>query len=382
MPPHRHPSPSRRELRALRLRLLRLRDELGLIRRDHWCRKYNPSQPRVPAGNAGGGQWTSGTGGGGAGSTGANANPGFSDGPASDGDAGWSSLGEGWNEDGSVFEQAVTDGEGTTIQSEYAASRIAGFDERQTIIRDGGDTITFETTDKVQSIYFGGPDGDLVARTNWTSSGPEPDATVQPAFAPLLAAPTILLGGAILFNWQSPFNGIDGQQAVMGFNGREYQLGDGTSTSGKLDLSYSGRITQEEAELACRRLPEAQKLADRAADAAGSPDLYPSRAIYGTDVHTRFAQYVKDLRDINFQAERSYLKERIEGVDSDKVPYGYPNSIRVDAYEYRRGTLCVYDLKTGLAGLSDRRADILANAIKLGFSPILRIIVIEVRPRH
>jgi len=54
-----------RELRAARLRLLRLRDELCLIRRDHWHRKYNPNQPRVPSGNAGGGQWTSGAGGGG-----------------------------------------------------------------------------------------------------------------------------------------------------------------------------------------------------------------------------------------------------------------------------------------------------------------------------
>jgi len=55
----------------------------------------------------------------------------------------------------------------------------------------------------------------------------------------------------------------------------------------------------------------------------------------------------------------------------------------VDAYEYRDdGTLCVYDLKTGKAGLSDRRADILANAIKLGFKPIRRIIVMEVRPKQ
>ena len=65
------------------------------------------------------------------------------------------------------------------------------------------------------------------------------------------------------------------------------------------------------------------------------------------------------------------------------MPYGYPRSIRVDAYEYRDdGTLCVYDLKTGKAGLSDRRADILANAIKLGFKPIRRIIVMEVRPKQ
>lgn len=367
-----------RELRAARLRLLRLRDELCLIRRDHWRRKYNPGQPRVPSGNAGGGQWTSGEGGGG-GSGGGDPLP--PDGSSLDADTDWSSLGEGWSEDGSIFEQAVTDGEGTTIQSEYAASRAADFDERQTVVDPHGNKTSFETTGNIQSIYDGGPDGDLVARTIWTASGPEPDATVQPAFAPLVAAPTIITGGVILFGWMSPLNGIDGQQAVMGFNARDYHLGD--STAGKFDLTYSGRITEEQAELACMRLPDVRELADRAANAAGSPDLYPSRTVYGTDVHTRFARYINDLNDFRFRAERSFLKERIEGVNSQEVPYGYPRSIRVDAYEYREdGTLCVYDLKTGKAGLPDRRADILASAIKLGFNPVRRIIVMEVRPRQ
>ncbi|WP_306223705.1 hypothetical protein [Bosea beijingensis] len=371
-----------RELRAARLRLLRLRDELCLIRRDHFYRKYNPNQPRVPSGNAGGGQWTSGAGGGGSSGGGTDGGDPLSpDGSSLDADTGWSSLGEGWNEDGSIFEQTVTDGEGTTIRSEYAASREASFDERQTVIQPDGNKTSFETTGNVQSIYDGGPDGDLVARTTWTASGPEPDATVQPAFAPLVATPTIITGGAILFGWMSPFNGIDGQQAVMGFNARDYQLGD--ATSGKLDLSFSGRIAEEQAELACRRLPDVRELADRAANATGSPELYPSRTVYGTDVHTRFAQYVNDLNDFRFRAERSFLKEQIEGVDSQKVPYGYPRPIRVDAYEYRDdGTLCVYDLKTGKAGLADRRADILANAIKLGFNSVRRVIVMEVRPRQ
>ncbi|RYE34126.1 MAG: hypothetical protein EOP23_06195 [Hyphomicrobiales bacterium] len=198
-----------REIRAVRLRLLRLRDELCLIRRDHLHRKYNPNQPRVPSGNAGGGQWTSGAGGGGGSSS---ADPLSPDGSSLGADTGWSSLGEGWSEDGSIFEQTVTDGEGTTIQLEYAASRDAGFDERQTVIDPEGNKTSFERSGNVQSIYYGGPDGELVARTIWTPSGPEPDATVQPAFVPLLAAPTILLGGAILFNWQSPSNGIDGSR--------------------------------------------------------------------------------------------------------------------------------------------------------------------------
>lgn len=368
-----------RELRAARLRLLRLRDELCLIRRDHFYRKYNPNQPRVPSGNAGGGQWTSGAGGGGGSGGGAGGGDPLSpDGSSLGADTGWSSLDEGWNEDGSIFEQTVTDGEGTTIRSEYAASREAGFDERQTVIFPDDKKISFETTGNVQSIYDGGPDGELVARSVWTESGPEPDATVQPAYSKRDALQTIISGGAALFGWQSQNNGVDGQ-TIMGFNTRDYKPE--TNTSGEVEFSYCGRVSNEQAELACRRLPDVQEMADRAAKAAGSPDLYPSRAIYGSVVHGNFNRYMKDRNDPYFKAEQSFIKEKDEGARESAVRYGYPGSVRVDAYEYRQdGTLCVYDLKTGKAGLSDRRAEILANAARMGFGPVRRILVIEVRP--
>ncbi|TAJ28628.1 hypothetical protein [Bosea sp. (in: a-proteobacteria)] len=354
--------------------MLRARDEIGLIRRDRLHRKYNPDQPRVPAGSPDGGQWGSGGGGGEPGS--AAELPSFG---SVDFDPVWSLIGEGWSEDGSVFEQTVADDAGNTIRSEYAASRAARFDQRQTVIQPDRTAVSFETTNDVQSISFGGPDGEVVARTIWTADGPEADATVQPAFSRRDALSTIFSGGAILFGWQSQNNGSDGQQAIMGFNARDYRPGD--STSGKIDFSYSGRVSEAQAALACRRLPEVQAMADRAANAAGSPDLYPSRTIYGTDVHSHFKDYVEDRKDPYFRAERSFLKEQEEGVARAEVPYGYPRSIRTDAYEYRPdGTLCVYDLKTGRSGLTDRRADMLANAARFGFGFVRRIIVIEVRP--
>lgn len=364
---------------ALRMRALRVRDEIALIRRDRLQRKYNPDQPRVPAGSPEGGQWGSGGGNGEAGD--ANALgislPSFA---ATDFNPIWSTIAEGWSEDGSVFERTVADNAGNRIRSEYAASRAAGFDERQTVIQPGRPAVSFETTDDLQSIYLGGPDGELAARTVWTPDGPDPDATVQPAFAPLLpaAGATIVTGGAILFGWQSQSNGIDGQQAIMGFNAWDYRAGD--STSGKAALTYSGRLRNEEVELACRRWPEVRSLADRAANAAGSPDLFPSLAAYGTDVHSHFAKYINDQRDPYFKAERSFLKERFEG-NAGEVRYGYPSSVRFDAYELRPdGTLCVYDLKTGRSGLGDRRVEIMANAARLGFTNVNRIILTEVRP--
>jgi len=376
MPAHHRLSARESELRTLRLCLLHLRHELGLIRRDHWRRKYNPDQPRVPAGGPGGGQWTSG-GGGGVSPAGNPDLPGFG---AADGEAGWSSLGEGWSEDGSVFEQAVTDGAGTTIQSEYAASRAAGFDERQTITLPSGDRVSFETTDNVQTIRFGGPDGDLVGRTIWTPSGPEPDATIQPVFAPLIAAPTIIAGGAILFNWQSPQNGSDGQQAVMGFNARDYRPGDGTS--GKLELSYSGRVTQEQAESACRYLPDMQARLDDAVAKAGPISDYPSAAVYGTYVHRRLKEQIDSAGYPDLRAEISAYKIAME-TGLKPVPYGYAARLRIDAVEYRSdSTMCIYDFKTGKAGLSAPRSYDLGLAGYLSKPGFNRAIVIEVRPRR
>jgi hypothetical protein len=43
--------------------LQRLRVELEAVKRAYYARKFDPDQPRVPAGNSDGGQWTSGGGG-------------------------------------------------------------------------------------------------------------------------------------------------------------------------------------------------------------------------------------------------------------------------------------------------------------------------------
>ena len=67
----------RRELIRIRRSLNRIQDEALLLRRDMMAarlgRKFNPDQPRIPAGGTGGGRWTSGEGGGGGGSHAASA---------------------------------------------------------------------------------------------------------------------------------------------------------------------------------------------------------------------------------------------------------------------------------------------------------------------
>ena len=57
-----HDSARWREIILLRRRLVSLKAQTRLLRHE-LARKYNPDQPRLPAGNADGGQWTSGGGG-------------------------------------------------------------------------------------------------------------------------------------------------------------------------------------------------------------------------------------------------------------------------------------------------------------------------------
>jgi hypothetical protein len=345
------------DLIGLRRSLIRLQDETRLLRRHLLQRKYSPAQPRVPAGNTGGGRWTSGESGGGPrGGFGF----GLGDGQGEPGEAGpdggtvydtsgdeaWTSYSEGFSDDGSLFERDVVNRDGSTIRSEYDASRSAGFDERQTVTLNSGERFTFETTGREQTIRYGGTDGEVVARSIWTPSGPERDATVQPALAPMAAAPALIIGGAILYGWQSPFNGSDGQQAVMGFEARKYT----PSAPGAFDLSLSARVSQDEATAACKYLPKMQEWLDDEVRKAGPMGAYSSETAYGTQVHKRLEERIKSGPFRDLYAERSFLKEAAEGQLSG-ADRGQSGAVRIDALEYRPdGTVCVYDFKTGRLG--------------------------------
>lgn len=389
--PHRsaHDSARWREIVLLRRRLVSLKAQTRLLRHE-LARKYNPDQPRVPAGNIGGGQWTSGGGGGDPTLTGTDwigdlgnafsAALNFGDiVPDTSGEESWAFYQEATRPDGSLAERAIVNRDGSTIHSEFAKpDQRSDWDERHTVTLPEGGKTTFETADRTQTIRDGGPDGEIVSRSTWTERGPEREATVQPAFAP--PSPIgLLAAGAVLFGWSSPSDDINGQRTVMGFVPRDYQPG----KPGQMDLAFVGNLTAEETKKACDMLGKVQQLTDDAAEAAGNPRQFSSMATYGTNVHVRFRDFVNDLHNENFRAERSFLKEAAEPTSKEELAAGYPRSVRTDAYEYRPedGTLCVYDLKTGRRGLSLRRSDILATAAYLGMKDVRRVIMLEVRPR-
>jgi len=392
MPDQPHPSANDstywREIVLLRRRLVSLKAQTRLLRHE-LARKYNPDQPRVPAGNTGGGQWTSG--GGGATPTGTDVlsdlgsafstTLNFGDVvPDTSGEESWAFYQDATRPDGSLAERAVVNRDGSTIHSEYAeAGKRSDWDERHTVTSPEGGKATFETSDRTQTIRDGGPDGEIVSRSTWTERGPEREATVQQVFAQEGVRRAVSAAGTILFGWLSPSDDTDGQRTVMGFVPRDYQPG----KSGPMDLAFVGNLTAEEAKKACDMLSTVQKLTNEAAEAAGDSRQFSSMATYGTNVHVRFKNFVNDLHNENFRAERSFLKEAAEPTSREELDIGYPRSVRVDAFEYKPEdrTLCVYDLKTGRRGLSVRRSDILATAAYLGMSKVDRVIMIEVRPR-
>lgn len=207
--PHQLPHPRHdlawwREAVRLRRHILSLKAQTRLLRDDLAARRYNPNQPRVPAGHSDGGQWTSGASGSGGGAPGIDLSGLFGDLVSGLGAAftpspvvadvggteSWASYQESTRADGSLAERAVVNRDGSTIQSEYAAPGAArDWDERHTVTLPDGSKTTFETRDRTQTIRADGPDGEVVSKATWTERGPEPEATVQLARGPLRRAP-------------------------------------------------------------------------------------------------------------------------------------------------------------------------------------------------
>ncbi|CAD5278967.1 conserved hypothetical protein [Bosea sp. 62] len=392
--PHRSANQSAhwREIILLRRRLVSLKAQTRLLRYE-LARKYNPDQPRVPAGNTGGGQWTSGGSGGGATPTGTDvlgdlgsafsAALNFGDVVAdTSGQESWAFYQDATRPDGSLAERAVVNRDGSTIHSEFTTpDKPSDWDERHTVTAPEGGKTTFETSDRTQTIRDGGPDGEIVSRSTWTERGPEREATVQQAFAPAIvlapaAAEVTITTALTLFTWLSARNKIDGLQAVAGFCAREFQ-GDGSSSP---RLDFVGNLTEQEADRACNRREIVQNLLNEAARDAGSPSNYPNPGAYGSAVHTRVKQAVDLKNDPDLQAEISAFRAGV-GRDGDQR-YGLRDTHRADVVERAsETTACGYDLKTGNAIVSPKRAAELVALMKRLYPNAQRFIIMQMKPR-
>lgn len=160
---------------------------------------------------------------------------------------------------------------------------------------------------------------------------------------------------------------------VLEFRAKEF--GVGKEEAGTLALSSVRDVERDEVERFCPRFGEVQERTDRITAQVDAEGLNVSAQNRGTEIHTRLRDEIRELRDQNFIAEQSYMKER-------PANYGDKGSIRIDVLEHtRNGAVCVYDIKTGRSGLAEARMAEIAATVYKNFPQTNRILVSEVRPR-
>jgi hypothetical protein len=193
--------------------------------------------------------------------------------------------------------------------------------------------------------------------------------------------------GLQLFALQSAFNSRD-KQAIIEFRANDYQR----TGSSALQFVAARSLTREEVGDICKKLDDVQRLANKAGAKVRARPLPMTPRQFGTFVHTALRDKINgDKQDEKFRAEVSLLKTYDEtGMkipESERKeyekPYGKKGSIRLDVVEnVGNGTVCVYDLKTGLSVLDMKRMTEIAGRVfqnEKKYGPVKRIIVTEVR---
>jgi hypothetical protein len=287
-------------------------------------------------------------------------------------DDSWSAVATTYDANGDVKEQVVANRDGSSIQSEFDRSDARlGFDERHTVVTNNGDRIAFETSGATQTISDAGT-GNVLGQSTWTENGPVPAPGVQQVFDPSGGAIVAgITAGIVLYNWMSARNDDSGA-AVLAFKANQY----GPGEEPKLDVAWVGRVTRDQVDAACPRHGEVQDRTDAAAIQAQRAGNYWTAQQYGNEVHKLLEHDVNRLLDKDFRAEVAVSKSEL--TETGRIKF-----IRVDVLEnVGNGTVCVYDIKTGDRGLSLPRSMEIAREVYRNYKGIVRIVVIETRPRR
>lgn len=349
LPTHEH------ESAAIRSDLAGIAVEVELVRVERaLSRKYSPDQPREPAGQSGGGRWTSGVSGGGG-----------SKDPETTG-----SLGSDTSPDG---EEVVT-ADGSRVLSLRIRSHPAqDWDEQHTVTALDGTRTVFEMSGRTQTIRDG-ETGEILSRSTMVDGGAKPEAFVQTVKAPRPSRPrhTAAIDAALaLLSVFALRKNRDGT-AIFDAPASAYEPG----PDPKFPAMWVGRVDQAELDAACPRRGEVQAILDESvAQARATGDVMDAQD-FGNRVHAIAAGKIRALHDPDLVPEISYVLGKRE-----PVRYGTKFSLRLDALEHSvPRTVCVHDHKTGEGGFTALRATSIAAMVVKNFPGTLRIIVTEVRP--
>lgn len=358
----------------LRLRLAAL--SLNRASLDALTRKYDPSQPRVPAGNADGGQWTDG-----GSRAGASAKR-----PQSQPTRATSTSQSDWRQ---ISSERLPGGrerslhrstDGFRIYAETAkGASSASAPSRYLVVSPDGDRLSVENRNGVQRIFDG--EGNLLAATRWGANGPEPVVEPQLAYDPGRppvrggGRTRILLLGISLYNLLAELSS-PGNRPAISFNAREYYAPEGAPNK----IEFVGMVTDFDAGAACPRMYEVQ---DKTTELYNQIKRYHTGSAQdlGTQVHTQLHYYVQAFDDDNFVSEYSILKAKAALGDKAEAEYGKLGSLRIDVLEHTKyNEACVYDIKTGNSRLTRKRMAEISNAVARRFGEVRRILVMEIRP--
>ncbi len=356
-----------------------IRRATARLNRANLARKFDPNQPRVPAGNADGGQWSDG-----GGSSGGTSNPLARNRatPRTSEPSRSSSWALSAREKVEGGERTIHAGPGgALIASERRTGVFTGArtSSHRVLLPDGSGIRIENDRFGVQRIFD--RQGNLVSATRWGRNGPQDVAVAQQAYfdedpdqpgsGQITLLPTV--SALALFNLYLSRR-TAGELPVFGFRAAKFE--------GRKDVlapTFVGAVAEEDVDFACPRHHEVRKLTTAFANELRPLGMNPQE--FGTAVHTRLKYQIDRRNDPNFKAERSFWKAEYELGKNARLRYGQSGTLRIDVLEeVADGTVCVYDIKTGRSGFSLARMKEIAAAVHRNFNNVRSYIVIEVRP--
>jgi hypothetical protein len=326
-----------------------LRATLMRERRALLAKRYDPNQPRVPAGSPEGGRWAD------AGGDGTQAETTLD----RTGERSWERVITRRDEAGRVTSHSVFNRDGSRVTTSYRRDVEASL-----VTTPDGRITSFATSGPIQ-IVRDGLTGSVLSASEFRPGEHEP--LVQLAQAGALSRGRQASDAATtLWGWR---------------NDRQRQAGDEdvpvllrsmpmSHTSSGL-LAQSRDATIEEVRRLCPRYDEVQSIVDNVAREMNG--LYRDGATYGRELHRRVDELIKSMNDSGLHSERTFGGRR-----GDLNEAG---SSRLDILERPPGTPrlgCDYDIKTGGDGFTERDMRRHARAV-LG-RDINHLVTIQMRP--
>jgi hypothetical protein len=323
----------------------------------------------------------------------------------------WSSIESLSRPDGSLAESVVALRDGTRIQSKFWRTLVS-----RTITLAGGGKVRIDREGGRQQVYLGNESGPLF-RSAWTLGGPrvthaqrrvafmgDADTLLEPDFRPdrvdpfrdpnpqiLSPDPMLdLFGGGGLDLLGAAFLALHmAQQEAPASQGMaedersviSFRAWSASGERNALPLLVDS-LTEERLRQSCKYLPDAQRWTDEAAQLLSQERWTMSAQTWGTKVHLAVKNMVEALRVASPEAYMTLRTELSMTIDSEEVTYATRGSTRLDILENRKaelGAVCVYDIKTGTAGLTVTRIAHIARLVEkhFGAAPFF---IIEIRP--